>query len=106
MKAYNSHIYNSQHPGFVFTTSVAAQGYTRDSLPFDDESLPGNFYVWAATKKAAFLHGRFVWTNWDVYELIAMKPKIEADKGFLKVGLQGVPSQDFDMLFAGMNRSV
>jgi hypothetical protein len=81
------YIYDSQHPGFVFTPMNAEHGYTRESLPFDDESLPGNFYVWAATKKAAFLHGRFVWANWDVNELIAMKPKIEADKGFLKVGL-------------------
>jgi hypothetical protein len=47
-----------------------------------------------------------VWANWDVDELIAMKPKIEADKEFLKVGLQGVASQDFSMLFAGMNRFV
>lgn len=38
-------------------------------------------------------------------ELIAMKPRIEADKGFLKVGLQGVASEDFNMLLAGLNRS-
>lgn len=75
-------------------------------MPFDDESLPANFYVWAATKKAAFLHGRFVWANWDVDELVAMKSKFESDKGFLKVGLQGVPSQDFAMQLAGMKRSV
>lgn len=81
-------------------------GLTADSLPFDDASLPGNFYVWAATKKAAFLHGRFLWANWDVDELIGMKPKIEADKGFLKAGLQGVVSQDFGMQFAAMQRAV
>ena len=80
--------------------------YPPDSLPFDDGSLPGNFYVWAATSKAAFLHGRFVWTNWDVDELIAMKPKLEADQGFLRVGLQGVASQDFPMQLEGMKRSV
>jgi len=56
-ESHNSHIYDSQHPGFVFTPMNAEHGYTRDSLPFDDESLPGNFYVWAATKKAAFLTG-------------------------------------------------
>jgi hypothetical protein len=78
----------------------------QDSLPFDDASLPGNFNVWAATKNAAFLHGRFVWINWDVDELIAMKPKIEADQGFLKLGLEGVVSQNFEMLFAGMARSM
>ena len=95
-----------QHPGFVYTPSVAEHGMTRDFAPFDDESLPGNFLVWAATKKAAFLHGRFVWTSWDVDELYAMRSKIEADKGFLKIGLQGVASQDFGMLFAGLNRAV
>lgn len=81
-------------------------GYTHDTLPvpFDEESLPGNFYVWATTKKAAFLHGRFVWTNWDVDELMAMKSKIEMDKGFLRMGLQA--SQDFPMLLAGMGRAV
>ncbi|KFY14404.1 hypothetical protein V492_02651 [Pseudogymnoascus sp. VKM F-4246] len=96
----------SMHPGLIFTSQHAQHGVTRESLPFDDASLPGNFYVWAATRKAAFLHGRFVWTNWDVDELIAMKPKIDADKGLLRVGLQGVESQDFEMLFAGLNRSV
>lgn len=79
---------------------------TREAFPYDDESLLGNFCVWAATKKAAFLHGRFVWAAWDVDELMAMKPKFEADKGFLKVGLQGVVSQDFGHLIAGMNRAV
>ena len=80
--------------------------YPPGSLPFDDGSLYGNFYVWASTKKAAFLHGRFVWVNWDVDELIAMKAKLEADPGFLKVGLQGVASQDFPMQLEGMKRSV
>jgi hypothetical protein len=79
---------------------------TRESFPYDDESLPANFCVWAATKRAAFLHGRFVWANWDVDELEAMKPKLEADKGFLKIGLQGVVSQDFGLLVSGMNRAV
>jgi hypothetical protein len=41
-----------------------------------------------------------------VNELIAMKPRIDADKGLLQVGLQGVESQNFEMLLAGMNRSV
>lgn len=83
-------------------------GYKADSLgvPFDEASLPGNFFVWAATKKAAFLHGRFVWANWDVEELISMKDKFEADPGFLRAGLQGVKSQDFGMLISGMARSV
>lgn len=84
-------------------------GYKADSfapVKFDDESLPGNFYAWATTKNAAFLHGRFLWTNWDVKELMEMKPKIEADTGFLRMGLQGAASQDFPTLLEGMGRSV
>ncbi|KAH7115061.1 hypothetical protein B0J11DRAFT_539754 [Dendryphion nanum] len=94
------------HPGFVYTDTVGRHGMSRDMFPFDDISLPANFLVWAATKQAAFLHGRFVWTTWDVEELAALKPKIEEDKGFLKVGLQGVKSQDFPLLIAGMQRAV
>jgi hypothetical protein len=51
-------------------------------------NLPGSFCVWAATKQAEFLHGRFVWANWDVEELAAMKEM--ADPGFLKMGLQSI----------------
>lgn len=86
-----------------------SHGYNADSLggvPFDEASLPGNFFVWAATKKASFLHGRFLWTNWDVEELMSMKDKFEADQGFLRPGLQGAASQDFPMLLAGMARAV
>jgi hypothetical protein len=75
-------------------------------MVLDDESLPANFYVWAASKKAAFLHGRFAWTNWDVDELMAMKDKIEADKGLLRVGVQGLASQNFPLLFEYMGKSV
>lgn len=54
-----------QHPGFVLTPENMTHGYHADSLgtPFDEASLPGNFFVWAATQKAKFLHGRFLWTN-------------------------------------------
>jgi len=108
----------------VHTATVEAHGMSKDMFPFDDSkasyatvtcvrrltfaavSLPANFLVWAATKQAAFLHGRFVWAPWDVEELAALKPKIEEDKGFLKVGLQGVKSQDFPLLLAGMHRAV
>ncbi|ORY66318.1 uncharacterized protein BCR38DRAFT_456897 [Pseudomassariella vexata] len=32
-------------------------------------NLPGQFAVWTASPEARFLHGRFVWTEWDVEEL-------------------------------------
>ena len=59
---------------------------------FTAAALPGSFFVWASTKQAAFLHGRFVWCHWDVDELVTMKPRLEADPGFLRIGLQGLPS--------------
>ena len=99
---------------------------TRDMLPFDDSkllfspehilmatslthlavSLPANFLVWAATKQASFLHGRFVWATWDVEELTALKSQIDEDKRFLKIGLQGAKAQDFPTLLAGMSRAI
>jgi hypothetical protein len=65
-------------------------------------ALPSSFFVWASTQQAqdAALHGRFVWANWDVTELVAMKPKFEADPGFLRIGLQGVPSLNIMETFA------
>jgi hypothetical protein len=51
--------------------------------------LPASWCVWASTKQAKFLHGRFLWTDWGVEELLEMKEKFQ-DPGFLKIGLQGV----------------
>ncbi|GAB7357386.1 hypothetical protein MBLNU459_g8325t1 [Dothideomycetes sp. NU459] len=78
------------HPGVVFTPSAKTMGFTEDMFPWDDAELPGAFSVWATTKQAEFLHGRFVWAAWDVDELTGMKERILADPGLLKIGLQGV----------------
>jgi NAD(P)-dependent dehydrogenase (short-subunit alcohol dehydrogenase family) len=98
------------HPGSVLTAVGKAMGLDENSLPWDNgktfsssqnfnrslipsatiENLPADFSVWLSTKAASFLHGRFVWANWDVDELVAMKPKIQSEPGFLKMGLQGV----------------
>lgn len=97
------------HPGFVLTDTNAPvfPEPARSQIPFDDASLPANFYVWAATRNAAFLHGRFAWANWDVDELREeCAGRFESDPGFLKVGVQGIESQDFGMLLEGMGRSV
>jgi hypothetical protein len=57
----------------------------------DVAELPGNFAVWAASPEAEFLHGRFVWANWDVDELRSDVPKrIEEEANFLKVGVVGL----------------
>jgi hypothetical protein len=60
------------------------------SQPIED--LPGGFAVWAATTEAEFLHGRFVWANWDIDELKAgdIGKKIKEDAHFLQVGMEGL----------------
>lgn len=44
------------------------------------------FAVWAASKEAAFLHGRFVWASWDVEEMASgnVRKQIEDDPYFLR----------------------
>lgn len=62
-------------------------------------SLPGDASVWAATPAANFLHGRFIWSNWDVDELIQRKGEIVSQDGMLKIGLQGVEFVDMQKTF-------
>jgi hypothetical protein len=52
-------------------------------------SLPADMLLWLSSKEAAFLHGKFVWVNWDVEELKAKKAEIEADPYLLAIGLGG-----------------
>jgi hypothetical protein len=68
------------------------------------DNLPGDYSVWASTAAASFLHGRFVWTNWDVEELIQRKAEIQADNGLLKIGLQGVEHVDITTIFTKVPR--
>jgi hypothetical protein len=53
--------------------------------------LPGQFAVWLASKEAEFLKGRFLWTNWDVEELMKRKFEFELDSDLLKSGLVCAP---------------
>ncbi|KAI1012013.1 hypothetical protein LB503_004460 [Fusarium chuoi] len=83
----------SFYPGGILTDSVKRSGGdSLKDLVFDDESLPGHFSVWAATPKAIFLHGRFIWANWDVNELKTgpVHKQIDTDEHFLKVGVEGL----------------
>lgn len=107
------------HPGAILTQAAHAAGYTEDAAPWDDgklvpllspsrfrycpvplESLPGDFSVWASTAAAKFLHGRFVWTSWDVDELMHRQDEIAGQEGMLKIGLQGVDFITVPQLFA------
>jgi hypothetical protein len=56
------------------------------------EDIPGGFAVWAASPEARFLHGRFVWSTWDVEDLASdkVKAELESDPWLLKVGVKGL----------------
>ncbi|KAF3481940.1 uncharacterized protein GIQ15_04699 [Arthroderma uncinatum] len=81
------------HPGDVYTEGVS-KICEKDSWPdWDEPSLPENFLVWAASPAASFLHGRFVWANWDVTELKnceALTDGKPENKQLLKLGVNGL----------------
>ncbi|KAK1249578.1 hypothetical protein MKX08_009581 [Trichoderma sp. CBMAI-0020] len=82
----------SFHPGLIFNDAWKSMGLTSDL--FDSDEVCGGFAVWAATEQAQFLHGRFVWSSWDVDELAMgeIRKRIDEDPYFLKssiVGLNG-----------------
>jgi len=64
--------------------------------------LPGHFAVWAASKEARFLHGRLVWSKWDVDEMAdpagPFRQRIEKDDKFLRVGVVGLRDTNLDTL--------
>lgn len=55
-------------------------------------SLPSSVAIWAASDEAAFLHGRFIWSAWDVEELRSgpLRERIEQDENYLRIGVHGV----------------
>ena len=80
---------HSFHPGAVYTPAAAAVAEAlKDAFDWDDVSLSGGFAVWLASPAAAFLKGRFVLSNWDVEELVAMKGKFEQDHTFGTITLK------------------
>ncbi|KAF2500620.1 NAD(P)-binding protein [Lophium mytilinum] len=79
------------HPGMIYGDSWAVGGITEDMLPFDDVNLAGAFAVWAASKEAAFLHGRYVMTSWDVNELAQNDgATLKEDADYLRIGMIGL----------------
>ena len=54
---------------------------------FATVELAADFAVWAVSPEASFLHGRFVWANWDVEELKAQKDEIQANPAKFTLGL-------------------
>ncbi|EMC96406.1 hypothetical protein BAUCODRAFT_122411 [Baudoinia panamericana UAMH 10762] len=76
----------SLHPGTIYT-EAAATVFAKDALEWEDIHLPGGFCTWLATPEANFLHGKFVWAQWDVDELLAVKERVKKDPSFLTIGL-------------------
>ncbi|KAL1857490.1 hypothetical protein Daus18300_010355 [Diaporthe australafricana] len=64
------------------------QQIAKDVNPYDLQIT----IVWAASPEAEFLHGRFVWANWDVEEVKdgVIGKRIREDPHFLKVGVEGL----------------
>ncbi|KAM6504656.1 hypothetical protein FSOLCH5_015391 [Fusarium solani] len=82
----------SFHPGGILTDGTRGAGWTEDDYAWDDEDMPGQFALWAASPEARFLHGRFVWAGWDVDELRdgELRQRIDQDEYFLRVGVVGI----------------
>lgn len=98
----------SVQPGSVDTDMNAKGREAVDIPPMDDgelyvlgiaktrsdfcliASLPADFSVWLASPEATFLHGRFVWVNWDVDELKARKEEFVKNPLLLTMGLDGI----------------
>ncbi|KAK7999030.1 short chain dehydrogenase [Apiospora marii] len=80
------------NPGPVYTPGAQSVGVSEDSFDFNDADLSGQFAVWAASPEAAFLHGRFVWNEWDVDEMKSgeLRKKIDDNPTFLQVGIHGI----------------
>ncbi|KAI7231817.1 hypothetical protein KC330_g6203 [Hortaea werneckii] len=76
----------SMHPGAIYTPAVA-KNMDRDDFPWEDVDLPANFCLWLSSGQADFLHGRFVWAQWDVDELVALKDRTMSEPSFLQMSL-------------------
>ncbi|KAH6660565.1 short chain dehydrogenase [Truncatella angustata] len=82
----------SFHPGAVFTQNAKTAGWKEADLDWHDPNLAGQFAVWAASEEARFLHGRYVWSEWDLDELKNgdIRKRIDEDENFLRIGVHGL----------------
>lgn len=109
----------SFNPGPVFTPGAELAGISKGDFEFNDgesallssfppchltifdlwansngwvDDLAGHFAVWAASPEAAFLHGRFVWNEWDVDEMKSgdLRKKIDENPPYLQIGIHGI----------------
>ncbi|KAG6209119.1 hypothetical protein E4U35_007594 [Claviceps purpurea] len=76
----------SFHPGAIPTPGSAAV-YAPGAVQWEDADLPAHFSLWLAGPESDFLNGRYVWANWDVDDLVALKERLARDDRFLTIGL-------------------
>lgn len=71
------------HPGAVLTPQTELhstnKGDAWDALLTDDVGLCGGFLTWLTRERREWLNGRYLGSNWDVDELVAMKDEIVAE---------------------------
>ena len=86
----------SMHPGVIETEMNVKSGMP---MSRDDMSLPSDFAVWLAAHayKEEWTAGRFLWSHWDVDELVKMKEEI-VGKNELVLALNGWPKEVSDMV--------
>ncbi|KAK8063039.1 hypothetical protein PG997_015136 [Apiospora hydei] len=74
------------NPGPVYTPGAASTGIPEDGFDWNDVRGLGRF------PEAAFLHGRFVWNEWDVDEMKSgdLRKKIDEDPTYLRIGVHGI----------------
>ncbi|KAK3328223.1 hypothetical protein B0T19DRAFT_461636 [Cercophora scortea] len=80
------------HPG-VLATEMGSKSQETGvvKFDFDDLDLPGAFTVWLVSSEAAFLDGKFVWSNWDVDVLKSRAAEIAASPTLFTIVLDGFP---------------
>ncbi|TVY94407.1 Short chain dehydrogenase [Lachnellula willkommii] len=66
------------HPGVPGTSMKEKARDVGLVMPFDDIEMCANFMVWAVSPEEEFLKGKFIWSNWDVNDLIAKKDELSA----------------------------
>ena len=80
----------SFHPGAIWTPGTEktlGKIFSKDAPHWESIDLPAHFALWLSGPESDFLHGRFVWAQWDVDELIALKEKLEKEPNVLTMGL-------------------
>ncbi|KAI0904955.1 cellulase signal transduction associated dehydrogenase [Ustulina deusta] len=83
------------HPGFLDTLIPTQLGESiQQPFNFEGVSLSADFLVWIASPEAKFLHGKLVFSAWDVEELKSLQREIVGGPpgiGELRLGFQESP---------------